>query len=59
MGRSALYITDDERHRDLPGTVEDGFEQTALVAQYDIRRRGQPLRTVRVYACFNYKGLEL
>ena len=59
VGRSALYITDDERHRELPGTVEDGFEQTALVAQYEIRRRGQLLRTVRVYACFNYKGLEL
>ena len=59
VGRSALYITDDERHHDVPGTVEDGFEQTALVAQYEIRRRGQPLRTLRVYACFNYKGLEL
>lgn len=59
VGRSALYITDDERHRDLPGTVEDGFEQTALVAQYEIRRRDQTLRTVRVYACFNYRGLEL
>ncbi len=59
VGRSALYITDDERHHTVPGTVEDGFEQTALVAQYEIRRRGQPLRTLRVYACFNYKGLEL
>ncbi len=59
VGRSALYITDDERHRDLPGTIEDGFEQCALVAQYEIRRRGQPLHTLRIYACFNYKGLEL
>ncbi len=59
VGRSALYLTDDERLRDLPGTVEDGFEQTALVAQYEIHRRGQPLRTLRMYACFNYKGLEL
>ena len=59
MGRSALFVTDDERRRDLPGTIEDGFEQCALVAQYEIRRRGQSLRTVRVYACFNYKGLEL
>ena len=59
VGKCALYVTDDERHRDLPGTIEDGFEQTAPVAQYEIRRRGQPLRTLRVYACFNYKGLEL
>ena len=59
VGRSALFVTDDEKLRHLPGTVEDGFEQCALVAQYEIRRRGQTLRTLRVYACFNYKGLEL
>ena len=59
VGRSALFVTDDEKVRHLPGTIEDGFEQCALVAQYEIRRRGQTLRTLRVYACFNYKGLEL
>ena len=59
VGRSALFVTDDDHVRRLPGTVEDGFEQCALVAQYEVRRRGQPLRTLRVYACFNYKGLEL
>ncbi len=59
VGRSALFVTDEDKLRNLPGTVEDGFEQCALVAQYEVRRRGQPLRTLRVYACFNYKGLEL
>ena len=59
VGRSALFVTDEDKLRNLPGTVEDGFEQCALVAQYEVRRHGQPLRTLRVYACFNYKGLEL
>lgn len=59
VGRSALFITDDERGRRVPGSVESGFEENRLVAQFEIRRRGQPLRRLRVYACFHYKGLEL
>ena len=59
VGHSALFITDDERHRNLPDAVESGFEECALVAQYEIRRRGLPLRHVRIYACFNYRGLDL
>ena len=63
MGRSALFVTDDDHHDNhhqfLPGALEDSFEECALVAKYEIRRRGQPLRTLRVYACFNYQGLEL
>lgn len=59
VGHSALFITDDERHRQLPDAVENGFEECNLVAQYEIQRRGQPLRHVRIYACFNYRGLDL
>lgn len=59
VGRSALFITDDERGRRVPSSVESGFEENRLVAQFEIRRRGQPLRHLRVYACFHYKGLEL
>ena len=59
VGHSALFVTDDERHRELPPAVENGFEECNLVAQYEIQRRGQPLRHVRIYACFNYRGLDL
>ena len=59
VGHSALFITDDDRHRQLPDAVENGFEECSLVAQYQIERRGQPLRRVRIYACFNYRGLDL
>ena len=59
VGRSALFITDEERLRRLPDAIESGFEQTSLVAEYVIRRRGLPLRHLRIYACFNYKGLDL
>lgn len=59
VGHSALFITDDDRHRQLPDAVENGFEECSLVAQYEIQRRGQPLRRLRIYACFNYRGLDL
>ena len=59
VGHSALFVTDDERHRQLPDAVESGFEECNLVAQYEIQRLGQPLRHVRIYACFNYRGLDL
>ena len=60
IGHSALFITDaDERHRNLPDTIERGFEECALVAQYEVRRYGLPLHHVRIYACFNYRGLDL
>ena len=59
VGRSALFITDDERRRRLPSSIESGFEECNLVARFEVRRQGQPLRRLRVYACFNYKGLDL
>ncbi len=59
VGHSALFVTDDERHLQLPDSVESGFEECGLVAQYEIQRRGQPLRHIRIYACFNYRGLDL
>ena len=61
IGHSALFVTDEplERRRGLPDAVERGFEECALVAQYEIQRYGRPLRHVRIYACFNYRGLDL
>ncbi len=59
LGHSALFITDDSRNRRLPPSLETGFEECRLVAQFEIRRRGQPLRQLHVYACFNYKGVDL
>ena len=59
VGHSALYVTDDERHRQLPDSVESAFEECSLVAQYEIQRRGQHLSQIRIYACFNYRGLDL
>lgn len=58
MGRNALFVTD--AIDDLPpSTIERGFERVELVSLYEIRRYGMPLRQVRIFACYNYRTVDL
>jgi hypothetical protein len=57
-GRNALYIS-DEVNDEPPSAIERGFERVEMVALLDIRRRGLPLRTVRIFACYNYRTISL
>lgn len=59
IGRSALFITDEKEDHEAPGAIQSGFEQCNLVAEYQVRRQGQLLRRLRIYACFHYKGIDL
>jgi len=60
-GRDALYITDESRtgQERPPSAIERGFDRVELVRLFRIERRGQPLRDLRVYACYNYRTLPL
>ena len=57
-GRNALYVT-DEINDDPPSAIERGFERVGMIALLDIRRRGLPLRTIRIFACYNYHTISL
>ena len=57
-GRNALYIT-DEINDTPPSAIERGFERVEMVALFDVERRGQVLRTVRIFACTNYRTISL
>jgi hypothetical protein len=57
-GRNALYIS-DEVNDQPPSAIERGFERVEMIALLDIRRRGQLLRTVRIFACYNYRTISL
>ncbi len=60
-GRDALFIT-DESHTGSerpPSAIERGFERVELVRLFRIERRGEPLRDLRVFACYNYRTLPL
>jgi dolichyl-phosphate-mannose-protein mannosyltransferase len=58
LGRTALFITDrDDNHP--PSSIKNGFERTRLIGRYELQRRGLPLRSIRVFACYNYRSIEL
>lgn len=57
-GRNALYFTDRPEDKP-PSSLKGGFEETELVALFRIERRDLPLREIRVYACYRYRGLPL
>jgi hypothetical protein len=58
LGRNALFVTDREDGH-APSAIKSGFERVELLAACDVRRRGQPLRSVRVFACYNYLNKNL
>jgi len=60
-GRTALYVTDESKtgSERPPSAIERGFERVELVRLFRIERRGEPLRDLRVFACYNYRTLPL
>jgi hypothetical protein len=58
LGRTALYITD--RPESEPASViERTFARREIIACFDVVRRGEPLRQIRIFACSDYQMLEL
>lgn len=58
VGRTALYITDNDEDQAAPA-IRRGFERVEMIAILELRRRNEPLRTIRVFACHNYRSLQL
>ena len=60
-GRNALYVTDESKTgaERPPSAIERGFERVELIRLFRIERRGEPLRDLRVFACYNYRTLPL
>jgi len=54
-GCAALYITDAEG--DPPMNVARAFKSFRPVALFDVQHEGEPLRRIRVFACYSYTGL--
>jgi hypothetical protein len=53
-GHNALYITDRQEER-APSAIKAGFKRVEMISCIDLRRRGMPLRQVRIFACYNYE----
>ena len=58
MDRTALYIT-DQPEETPPQNLQSAFTRCELVALYQIDRRNNPLRQIRVFACYQYQTLPL
>lgn len=56
-GCTALYITDDSRSADPPMNITRAFRSFQPVALFDVLHSGEPLRRVKVFACYNYSGI--
>ncbi len=58
-GKTALYVTTDGRAFAPPRNIAEAFEDWELIMVSEIVRRGQTLRQVKIFACFNYRSLPL
>ena len=58
LGRTALYITDRAEEKP-PSSIKRGFERVEMIRCIDFQRRGQPLRQLRIFACYNYRQVSL
>jgi hypothetical protein len=58
LGRNALYITDRGEERP-PTSLKSGFERVEMIALFNVTRRNQSLRQVRVFACYGYRSVPL
>ncbi len=54
MNRTALYITDEIDRQAPPASIREGFEDYERIALIEITRRGHNVRTVLIFACYNY-----
>ncbi len=58
VGRNALYIADNNDDRP-PTAIRSGFERVEPLVFFEVQRRGQALRRVHVFACYNYRTRSL
>ena len=58
MDRTALYIT-DRPEAIPPQNLQSAFSRWELVAVYELKRNGLPLRQIRIFACYQYQTLPL
>jgi len=59
IGRTALYITDRDDESKVPSVFERTFAHSEMIACFNILRRGDSIRQIRIFACTGYHLQEL
>ncbi len=57
LGKSALFVTDQLKSQSPPQNVREAFREWEVYSLVDIDRRGELLRSWKVFACRDYQGL--
>ncbi|MEM1297095.1 MAG: hypothetical protein AAGH89_17145, partial [Verrucomicrobiota bacterium] len=57
LGKSALFLTDSLKSESPPRNVREAFRDWEVYSLVDINRRGELLRSWKVFACYDYQGL--
>jgi undecaprenyl-diphosphatase len=55
-GHSALYFTDEVRHKNPPREIRQAFGSVKLWSWFTVTRHGLPVRSWKVFACRDYRG---
>lgn len=59
IGRTALYISDREDESKVPSVFERTFAHSEMIACFNVLRRGDSIRQIRIFACTGYHLQEL
>jgi hypothetical protein len=59
LGKHALYITDNADGLGPPQNIQRAFESYEPSGIVDIVRRGDLVRRLKIFTCYNYQGLAL
>lgn len=59
LGKNALYISDDAKRGSPPPQIKRSFSEWRLVDVVHVLRRGLHVRTLKIFACYEYSGTDL
>ncbi len=58
-GRDALYVSDDPTRRSPPAGIRAAFARTELLSVAQVMHAGQPVRELKIFACYTYRPPQL
>ncbi len=59
LGKNAIYITDFQKRMGPPLVIQETFSDWRSIAVIDILRRGEFVRRLKIFACYNYTGRDV
>jgi hypothetical protein len=57
--KDALYVTDDSQRSSPPPAIRSAFTRTELLTTAHVVHAGQPVRQIKIFACYGYQPPQL